>query len=127
MLRNYFAAAFRNLLKHKLFSAINIGGLSIGLAACLLIALYVQDEVSYDKHWTNAGRIYRVTGTIDRTGSNPVKAGVNSILLLTALKQYFSEEIELGSHMLRSTRDFHIGSAVFRETVATVDAEFIGM
>jgi putative ABC transport system permease protein len=127
MLRNYCAAAFRNLLKYKLFSAINIGGLSVGLAACLLIALYVQDEISYDRQWTNADRIYRVTTTIDRTGSNPVKAGVNSLLLLPALKQYFSEEIESGSRMLRSTRDFHIDSAVFRETVATVDADFIRM
>jgi putative ABC transport system permease protein len=127
MLSNYFATACRNLLNNKLFSAINIGGLSIGLAACLLIALYVQDEVSYDMQWANADRIYRVTATIDRTGSNPVKAGVNSSILLPALKQYFSEELELGSRMLRSTRDFHIGSAVVRETVATVDAEFIDM
>ncbi len=60
MLLNYFKIAIRNLLRHKLFSFINIFGLAVGLACCLLIGLYLLQELSYDKFHTNADRIYRV-------------------------------------------------------------------
>lgn len=60
MLKNYINVAFRNILKHKFFSAINILGMTIGVAACLLIILYVTDELSYDHFHTNADRIYQV-------------------------------------------------------------------
>ena len=63
MLRNYLLIAFRNLLKHKTFSFINITGVAVGLACFLLIALYVKDELSYDRYNTNADRVYRVTRT----------------------------------------------------------------
>ena len=60
MLQNYFKLAVRNILKHKFFSAINILGMSIGIAACLLILLYVVDELSFDRFHANADRIYQV-------------------------------------------------------------------
>ncbi|MBX3253388.1 MAG: ABC transporter permease [Chitinophagaceae bacterium] len=60
MLQSYFKTAWRNLLRHKTFSIINIGGLAIGLAACWLIMLYVTNELSYDRNHTNADRIYRI-------------------------------------------------------------------
>ena len=61
MLSNYLRIAFRNITGNPLFSAINIIGLSIGLACCIIITLFVQYETSYDKHWQNADRIQRVT------------------------------------------------------------------
>ena len=61
MLRNYLKIAFRNITGNPLFSAINIIGLSIGLACCIIITLFVQYETSYDKHWKNADQIHRVT------------------------------------------------------------------
>ncbi|OOQ62291.1 ABC transporter permease [Mucilaginibacter pedocola] len=60
MLRNYFKIAWRNLQKHKAFSFINIFGLAVGIAAFWLIALYVTDELSYDRYNTKADRIFRV-------------------------------------------------------------------
>ncbi|MBS1681630.1 MAG: ABC transporter permease [Bacteroidetes bacterium] len=60
MLKNYFTIAFRNLVKHKFFSAINIFGLTVGIASCLLIFIYVTDELSYDQFHANAENIYRV-------------------------------------------------------------------
>ena len=60
MLKNYFKVAVRNILKYKFFSAINILGMTIGITACLLIILYVTDELSYDRFHNNADRIYRV-------------------------------------------------------------------
>src|SRR5215813_4414027 len=61
MLRNYLLIAFRNVLKNKVFSSINIFGLGIGLAACLLIFQFVSFELSYDKFNSKYDRTYRVT------------------------------------------------------------------
>ena len=60
MLRNYLKIAWRNLVRNKAFSAINIAGLSIGMATCLLIGLFVLDELSYDRQFEKADRIVRV-------------------------------------------------------------------
>src|SRR5438874_6419542 len=60
MIKNYFKTAWRNLMKNKTFSFINIAGLSIGMAACLLILQYVSFELSYDQFNKNAADIYRV-------------------------------------------------------------------
>ena len=64
MYKNYFKISFRNMLKHKVYSGINIAGLSIGIACFMLIFLYVQDEMSYDRHHEHADDIYRVV--VDR-------------------------------------------------------------
>jgi putative ABC transport system permease protein len=60
MLRNYLTIALRSLKRQPGYTAINVFGLAIGLAACLLIGLYVRDELSYDRHHTQADRIVRV-------------------------------------------------------------------
>ena len=69
MIKNYFKIAFRNLWKNKGFSALNIIGLATGLAVCLLIVLYVKDELSYDKYNINADRIYRLDADIYFNGT----------------------------------------------------------
>ncbi len=60
MLTNYLKIAWRNLVKNKVFSAINIFGLSIGLTCCMLIALYIFNELSYDKHHKNGDRVFQI-------------------------------------------------------------------
>jgi len=70
MIKNYFKVAFRNLWRNKGYSAINIFGLAIGLASCLLITLYVTDELSYDRHFKNADRIYRINSDIRFGGAD---------------------------------------------------------
>ncbi len=60
MFRNNLKIAFRSLRKSKSFTALNIAGLAAGLGVCLLIVLYVTDELSYDRYNVNAGRIYRI-------------------------------------------------------------------
>ncbi|MBP9926929.1 MAG: ABC transporter permease, partial [Cyclobacteriaceae bacterium] len=60
MLKNYYLVALRNMRKHKLFSVINIVGLVIGMTCCLLIFVYVQDELSYDRFQKDYQNIYRV-------------------------------------------------------------------
>ena len=63
MIKNYFKIAIRGLKRNKAFSLINIFGLAIGLAACLLIMLYIIDESSYDKHHKDGNRIFRVSSS----------------------------------------------------------------
>src|SRR5436189_6353399 len=60
MIRNYFKIALRNIFMHKAYAAINIVGLAIGMAACLLILQYVNRELSYDQFHVQKERIYRV-------------------------------------------------------------------
>ena len=60
MIKNYLKVAFRNIRRHKGFSFINIAGLAIGLACCLLITIWVLDELSYDRFHENAANLYRV-------------------------------------------------------------------
>lgn len=69
MLKNYLLAALRNLASHKLFSVINVLGLTIGLACVMLIALFVRSEVGFDTQWTNADRTYRVMRNFELPGS----------------------------------------------------------
>jgi putative ABC transport system permease protein len=63
MIQNFFKVAIRNLIRNKAFSSINIFGLAAGLATCLLILLYVADELSYDKHHNDGDRVYRIVYT----------------------------------------------------------------
>ena len=63
MLRNYFKIAWRNLMRHKLTSGINLFGLSVGLTCCLLIGLYISNELSYDRQHPQAANTYRVERT----------------------------------------------------------------
>ncbi|MGB5345496.1 MAG: ABC transporter permease [Woeseia sp.] len=88
MLSSYFKIAWRNIVGNPLFSAINIIGLSIGLACCIMITMFVRYEVSYDKHWANADRIYRVTR--DFLGNNLQLAAV-APPIAPLLKQDFAE------------------------------------
>lgn len=90
MVRNYLTIAWRNLLKHKFFSIINILGLAIGIAACLMISLYVHNEISYDLYNLKADRIVRVTATIHTPESDLVLA-TSPIPLADFLKKDYPE------------------------------------
>jgi putative ABC transport system permease protein len=68
MLKNYLKIAIRNLKHSKGYTFINISGLAIGMACCLLIVLYIQDELSYDSFHTNADRIFRVVASTSEDG-----------------------------------------------------------
>src|SRR6188474_852687 len=61
MFKNYFKIAYRNLVKYKFTSFINLFGLTVGLTCCLLILIYIVNELSYDRHNEKADRTYRVT------------------------------------------------------------------
>ena len=98
MLSNYFKIALRNLLRSKIYSVINISGMAIGLAAFWLIALYVADEMSFDRHHENAGRIYRVAQHARWDGGD-MHIAATSAPFASALRSEYPE-IELATRIL---------------------------
>ncbi|WP_436485416.1 ABC transporter permease [Chitinophaga sp. ARDCPP14] len=70
MFRNYFKIAVRHLQRHKFITVINISGLAVGMACCILITLYVRDELGFDRFHHNADRLYRVTTQTTRPTGN---------------------------------------------------------
>lgn len=92
MFKNYLKIAWRNILKHKVFSLINIGGLAIGLSCCLLILMFIQDEFSYDRFHSKADRVYRVVAS---TSEDRVPTNANgSFGYGPLLKEEFPEVLE---------------------------------
>ena len=65
MLKNYFKTALRNLVRNSLYTSINVIGLTIGLASCLFIFIYINNELSYDNFHNNAEKVYRIIRTAD--------------------------------------------------------------
>jgi putative ABC transport system permease protein len=92
MLRNYILVAIRNLLKNKSASLINILGLTIGLCSCLLIGIYIKNELSYDRFEKNGDRIFRVIMEYSFDGSTASKKGnFTSMKVAPTLKKKFPE------------------------------------
>ncbi|MES2328936.1 MAG: FtsX-like permease family protein [Bacteroidota bacterium] len=92
MLQNYFKMAWRNLMKHKFISFINLFGLTMGLTCCLLITVYILHETSFDKYNANANRIYRVTRNFNnRDGSISLRLGTIAPPFGPLLKNYFAD------------------------------------
>jgi putative ABC transport system permease protein len=128
MLRNYFKIAVRNLWKNKGFTAINIAGLAIGLACFVLIALYVVDELSYDRYNTKADNIYRVDADIN-FGGNELKLAVSSDPMGATLKKDYPQVEEYtrvyasaGSKLIKKGNEF-----IDEQRVANVDSTFFNV
>jgi len=124
MFKNYFKIALRNLLRHKSFSAINILGLSIGIATCLIIMLFVQNELSYDRYNKKADRIVRVVfkGTVQ---GNEMKEASVMPPVAQALRTEFPEVQEATRLSRGGVPRITIGEKVFREDeMVFVDSNF---
>ncbi|MES2838413.1 MAG: FtsX-like permease family protein [Bacteroidota bacterium] len=90
MLRNYFTMALRSLSKNKLITFIHIFGLSTALSACILVFLFVQSELSYDKQHANYSKIYRVVHEVTMAGQADL-SGKGAFLAAPYLKKDFPE------------------------------------
>lgn len=122
MFKNYFKIAIRNLIKHKKYSMINILSLAIGLAGFILIMLWVQDELSYDRFHKNADNIYMVLRT-----ENDKTSAITSKLLAPALKSEIPEIIDATGFALlpESFKPFlQYHEKGFEESFALTDSHF---
>jgi putative ABC transport system permease protein len=123
MFRNYLTIALRNLIRHKLYSVINIAGLTVGLACVLFIILFARDELSYDKWIPDIDNLYRVELTIHAPSRPPMSFAViaypmpaamrDEIPGVTGMTRLWSEPMTLTS-----------GDRQFPEKVNVVDANF---
>jgi len=90
MIKNYIKTAFRSLLKNKVFTAINVLGLALGLATCLLIVFYVVDELNYDRYNDKYERIYRVNTDL-KVGTTETSFAITPAPTADALLKEFPE------------------------------------
>ncbi len=126
MIKNYFKIAFRNLWKHKGFTAINVIGLALGLGCFIVIAMYVSDELSYDRYNEKADRIYRINSDI-RFGGTDLIMAVSADPMGETLKQDYPEVeesvrfysssgsklIKKGDEFINETKVTHVDSTLF--------------
>jgi putative ABC transport system permease protein len=123
MIRNYLKIAWRNLSRNKVFSFINIAGLSIGLACCMLILLYTKDEVSYDKFHEKKDNLYQITCKITEKDGKEMNYGIASMIQGPT----FKEEIpEIEACVRVKERDYVLkrGNETFYEIATWVDDNF---
>src|SRR5690348_3100286 len=125
MLRNYLKIAWRNLVKNKAYSVINITGLAIGLACFLLIALYVMDELSYDRFYPNADRIYRINSDIKFGGANLHMAVTSDMMGQLLKKDYPQVEQYTRIYTFSGDKLIKKGNEYINEKkIANVDSTF---
>ena len=92
MFKNYLKIALRNIQRHKVYSLINISGLAVGMACCILIFLYVKSELSYDRYHKDADSIFRVAQIIQKESAEFTTARV-ATPLIPAIRENFPEVI----------------------------------
>src|SRR5689334_8504672 len=91
MIKNYFKTAWRSLVKNKVYSSINITGLTIGLCSCLIVATVVIDDLSYDKQWSKKDNIYRIV-SVNKMGEGLYDRFIYSLSgLAPALRKNYPE------------------------------------
>jgi putative ABC transport system permease protein len=126
MIRNYIKIAWRNLLRHKGFSLINIIGLTTGLTCCLLLILYIQHELSYDKFHDKGNRIARLIMEY-RIGDAGNKGNFTSTKVFPEFKRQFPE-VESGVRMTTTERIVKYEENVWMEKdVLFVDSTFFNV
>ncbi len=90
MIKNYLKIAWRNLSRNKIYSLINVVGLSIGIASCVLIFIFIRNELNYDKHWNDGDKIVRINQIFTDKGIIDPYA-VTSFYVAPSLKENFPE------------------------------------
>ena len=124
MFRNYLITALRNLRKHRLYSFITIGGLAVGLAACLLILLFVRDELSYDEWLPKAERIAKLEITFIVPDRDPMEMGQTPGPARAALEKDFSSDIEAVTRIWENGAPIRSADRQFNERIGYVDLNF---
>ncbi len=123
MVRNYIKIAFRNLWKHKSFSAINIAGLAAGLTACFFILSYVRFELSYDNFHSKGDRIVRLRDDVI-TPTETIENGISPYPVGPAIAEEFPE-VESFVRVARQELIFVNGDKKFKEKdIVLADSTF---
>ncbi|MEA1674485.1 ABC transporter permease [Nitrospirillum sp. BR 11163] len=124
MLANYLTVALRTLIKHKLYSAITVAGLALGLTSAILIGLFVHNELTYDRDVTDADHIQQVLVTATLPGRAPEDGAALPMPVGPALKQAFPRQVAEMARILPQTSSLKRDETLFSEQVAVADASF---
>ncbi len=128
MVKNYLKIAFRNLIKYKIYTGINILGLAIAMAACLLIYLFINHENSFDRFHQKADQIYRLTELQSFTGITPQRVALSMFPMGPALKEDYPEIVDFTRYWGRSDWFFRQGEKeIFLNKLAVVDSSFFSI
>jgi ABC-type antimicrobial peptide transport system permease subunit len=126
MMKNYIKISIRNIKKHKGYSLINISGLAVGMACCILILLWVKDELSFDQFHENADVIYRVTEHQYDSSGDYFPVAVTPWPLAEALKSDYAEIIESARLRILSGRLIsYKGKKIYERDFVAVDPSFL--
>jgi len=123
MLQNYLKIALRNLWREKIYSTIKIAGLAIGLASCILLLLFVRNELSYDTFHPNADRLYRVWITEDPPDRDAFSYSFTSSRIDDALEESLPE-VKRSVRVAVRTDLIRVKDASFTERIHLVDGDF---
>ncbi|HEY4220041.1 MAG TPA: ABC transporter permease [Myxococcota bacterium] len=124
MFRNYLTVALRSIIRHKLYSVINIAGLAVGLACAVLIILFVRDELSYDAWIPGSDRIYRVETTFHVPGRSDIVTAQTTMPLTVAMHDQIPE-VTSQTRLVQEHMTMMVGDKQFSEAVGTVDPNFL--
>lgn len=127
MFKNYFKIALRNLTRNKVYSFINIAGLSLGLACSMLIILYVKDEVSYDRFHSGVNQIYRITSQSFDKKENKVNWNSNTGYLQGPRFTANIPELQSFVRVQSGRKDIKKGVDVSSHDLLQVDSNFFSM
>src|SRR5580704_19399764 len=123
MFKNYFKTAYRILTRNKVYSFINIVGLSIGLACAMLIVLYVKDELSFDRFHTKSAQLFRIDRKIERPNGSTDNSGYTGYFQGPRFSANIPE-IETFVRLQPSNVDIKKGNDIQSEPVYYADASF---
>ena len=124
MFKNYLTTALRNILKNKLFSAINVVGLAVGLAATILLLLFVRDEFSWDQHWTRGDDTYRLEMTW-QFASRPPSPNARIVPPLQALMEETFSEVEETSRFMPVNVTTQNNGELFNDNAFIAEPNFV--
>lgn len=127
MFKSYLLTAVRSLVSQRLYSVINIGGLALGLAACILILLFVRDELSYDKWIPNGDQVFKIELTIPIPGRDTLKMGQVPPAIAPELEKYFPDHIEDTTRIYQSDSIVGGNDRFFNERISFVDPDFFNL
>ncbi|HMH64936.1 MAG TPA: ABC transporter permease [Rhizomicrobium sp.] len=127
MFRNYLVIALRNIIRHKLYSFINIGGLAIGLACVIFVLLFIRDELSYDTWIPDTQNLYRIEMAIQLPGRDPLLTSMTPFPMPAEMRNEIPEVTAMTRLYNNYSMTLMVGDRQFRQRIDSVDPNFFNV
>jgi putative ABC transport system permease protein len=124
MFRNYLTVALRNIVRHKLYSFINIAGLTFGLTCAIFVILFVRDQLSYDRWIPGTENLYRVENTWNFPGKPSEQNARTAFPAAQAMRDQIPE-VQARTRLTRRSTTILVGNRQFPESLDIVDPNFL--